>query len=329
MHLDSGEHLNWCLADRESDHALGNVVVFGLGPPQGRFQGELGYWLHPVARGRGALQEVLPLVVDHSFRAVAEGGLGLTRLHAGTDLDNAASQALLQRVGFRRWGQDRQAFRNGAGGLTDGAFFELLATDERSDQRPQRGARLSGLTLEGRHLRLRPWRQDDVPRIVEACRDARSRRWLPRLPDPYSAEDAAQYIALSERRARLGSMLPLAVADPATDQCLGSIALLDLDEGDPTCAEVGYWTHPTARGRGVMSAAVELLVAHALRPREAGGLGLRRLTLSAAIDNLASQHVAEAAGFVRGGVRRAADPLGDGTFDDIVDFDLLNPDWTP
>lgn len=128
---DAGAGLDWCVADRETDHALGNVTIFDLDPGPLGFQAELGYWLHPAARGRGVLREVLPVVVDHAFRAADDGGLGLTRLHAATVLENAASQAVLRRLGFRAWGEDRQAWRNARGELTDGAFFELLATDPR------------------------------------------------------------------------------------------------------------------------------------------------------------------------------------------------------
>lgn len=144
LRADEALGLDWCIADSESDHALGNLTIFRLGPPTGRFQAEVGYWLHPPARGRGVLREALPPVIDHAFAPVAEGGLGLTRLYAETDLDNAASQAVLLRAGFRRWGRDRKAFRNAVGELTDGAHFELLAEDERIDRRPATGPACDG-----------------------------------------------------------------------------------------------------------------------------------------------------------------------------------------
>ncbi len=128
---DAGVGLDWCVADRDTDHALGNVTVFSLDPGPAGFQGEIGYWLHPGARGQRVLAEVLPLAVDHAFRPRADGGLGLTRLHAGTVADNTASQRVLLGAGFRRGGDDRQAWRNGEGDLTDGVYFELLASDPR------------------------------------------------------------------------------------------------------------------------------------------------------------------------------------------------------
>ena len=320
---DSDEHLNWAIADRETDHALGNMTVFRLDPIANRFQAEIGYWLHPTARGRRVLGEVMPAIVDHAFAPVADGGMGLARLYAETDLDNGPSQAVLLRAGFRRWGQDRYAFRNGAGDVTDGAYFELLATDERLDRRPQR---VDEVTLEGDRVRLRPWRDDDAERVVEGCTDPRSMHWLSGLPNPYTSEHAGDYIRRCRGQAAVGAGLFLAMADPQDDACVGSIALMDLGGMDPTTGEVGYWAHPAARGRGMTSEAVALLAAHAFRPTTEGGLGLRRLVLKAAAGNAASQHVAESNGFQRTGMQRQAERLGDGSYDDLVDFDLLATD---
>ena len=126
---------------------------------------------------------------------------------------------MLLRAGFRRWGQDRYAFRNGAGDVTDGAYFELLATDERLDRRPQR---VDEVTLEGDRVRLRPWRDDDAERVVEACTDPRSMHWLSGLPNPYTSEHADAYI-------RFGAVVRppsapgcyLAMAQPDDDVCVG------------------------------------------------------------------------------------------------------------
>src|SRR6185436_9802328 len=87
--------LHWCVADLLTDEMLGNVQIFRMGPAQGRFQGELGYWLRPGARGRGATGEAIEVVLAHAFRPVDDGGLGLIRVHAATDSDNHASRSVL------------------------------------------------------------------------------------------------------------------------------------------------------------------------------------------------------------------------------------------
>lgn len=126
-----GDAVSWCIADRHTDRALGSIAVFAMGPEDGRFQGEVGYWLYPSVRGRRTIAEVLPLVVDHAFRPVADGGLGLSRLQAGTDAANEPSQAVLRAAGFREWGRASGDYRRADGTPSDSVYLALLATDAR------------------------------------------------------------------------------------------------------------------------------------------------------------------------------------------------------
>jgi RimJ/RimL family protein N-acetyltransferase len=64
--------------------------------PRAALELELGYALGTAHRGRGYATEALGALIDHAFTA-----LGVGRLVAGTGADNAASIALLQRVGMR------------------------------------------------------------------------------------------------------------------------------------------------------------------------------------------------------------------------------------
>jgi RimJ/RimL family protein N-acetyltransferase len=82
-------------------------------------------------------------------------------------------------------------------------------------------------------------------------------------------------------------------------------------------AETGYWLGPAARGRGYATEAVRAVARHAF------GLGLTRIELLAAVGNVASQRVAERAGFTREGVLREARPLPGGKKADMVRFRLL------
>lgn len=183
-----------------------------------------------------------------------------------------------------------------------------------------RGAQLPLLTDE--FVRLRPWRSDDAEPIVVACTDAETRRWLP-LPDPYTIDDAHAYI-----RGSLDSPQSEAwtycIADAATDVYLGSIALrLLASRSSVGDGEIGYLAHPAARGRGVMTAAVRVLVRHAFNPVAKGGGGLRRVHLSAAEGNEASRRVALKAGFQQVGRDRRSRHLPDGAVVDYLRFDLL------
>lgn len=105
-----GTSFNWCIADAETDVALGEVLVFVHdGAILDSDTAELGYYLFPRARGRGAARTASRLAVGHAFASKDEGGMGLRRLMAETAADNAASNAILESVGFTKWGHEAAA----------------------------------------------------------------------------------------------------------------------------------------------------------------------------------------------------------------------------
>jgi RimJ/RimL family protein N-acetyltransferase len=202
------------------------------------------------------------------------------------------------------------------GELRDAWVGTLLPDDPREPQ----GRWLDLPELEGEGVRLRAMTPADTARVVEACRDERTRHWLGDLPSPYDEEAAAKFIAGRTLPLATGKGLSWAVVDPVTDLLLGSIGLLDLTE-DLACGEIGYWTHPQARGRGVMTEAVALVLGHAF-----GGLGLRRVKAYAATGNAASERVLTANGLIERGVERLGALLETGRADSVL-FDVLAEEW--
>ena len=128
---DEASSVDWCIADRATDRAMGNIGLFHRGDGPIDFDAEIGYFVFPTQRGHRYVAEALPHVIEYAFRARSDGGLGVTRVHAGADSDNAASLAILRNAGLREWGSDRQAWRRADGSLSDGTYVELLATDPR------------------------------------------------------------------------------------------------------------------------------------------------------------------------------------------------------
>ena len=76
-----------------------------------------------------------------------------------------------------------------------------------------------------------------------------------------------------------------------------------------------------------MTEAVALAVQHLFADVSKGGLGMRRAFLKAAAGNTASQQVARANGFTEFGRERRAQLVGDGSYADLVLFDLLRDEW--
>jgi RimJ/RimL family protein N-acetyltransferase len=172
--------------------------------------------------------------------------------------------------------------------------------------------------LRGDGFVLRAWGRSDAERVVEACTDPETRRFLPILPQPYTHADAIAFIEGGERALADGTALHLAVADPGTDRLLGAITL---HAPGPRHWYVGYWTVPDARGRGVTTGAVVALSRWAFVTHP----DLVRLSLYTDPDNAASQRVAEKAGFRREGTLRRWDMNGPEPAD-VVMFSLVRSD---
>ena len=71
------------------------------------------------------------------------------------------------------------------GELRDGGFASRRAGDARTAHDLVAGAR-----ARRRAVRLRGHTDADLPRIVEACSDVRTRHWLVGVPAPYTPDDA-------------------------------------------------------------------------------------------------------------------------------------------
>jgi RimJ/RimL family protein N-acetyltransferase len=162
-------------------------------------------------------------------------------------------------------------------------------------------------------LLLRDWTFDDVPAIAQACRDPEIARWIPFVPVPYTQRDAAEYVEAC--LAAGGGRYPLAMSAADDDRLLGSI---DLRVNAMRTGHIGYWVAADARGRGVCTRALRVLSRWGL-----GELRLGRLELITDPDNVASQRVAEKAGYRREAVLRSHLLYRDGTRRDSVMFSLL------
>jgi RimJ/RimL family protein N-acetyltransferase len=154
------------------------------------------------------------------------------------------------------------------------------------------------LTLPTERLVLRPFRRSDAPAVQAAGSDPLTQTWLP-LPAPYTLSDARDWI---------GSVIPsveqqgnaLVRAITLGGEVAGAIDFKPTDwrTGE---TEIGYWTVPAFRGRGVMPEAVSAYARWALTSG-----GLQRVVLRIAPGNTASTRVAEKSGFTFEGVARNA-----------------------
>jgi RimJ/RimL family protein N-acetyltransferase len=167
---------------------------------------------------------------------------------------------------------------------------------------------------------LRPWQDDDVDAAWDALQDPEIRLW--NGSGSASRDDAGSML---RARQDWGNQdhASWAIAHPVTRALLGSLSLYKIDHGQAT-AEIGYWPAPAARGRGTATWAVDAGCRWAF-----GALGLERIELCHAVENVASARVAEKAGFVLEGRRRRAYRYGDGLRHDEFCWSRLRDDPTP
>ena len=145
---------------------------------------------------------------------------------------------------------------------------------------------------------LRGWRSADAQAVYEACQDPDIARFIP-IPQPYTFEDGAWFVTHAADESIAGPSAHFAIVDPASDQLLGSISR---HGPNGHRAMVGYWLAPDARGRGVATRAVRLLVDWTLATTD-----VIRLELYTDAANERSGRVALRAGFEFEGIRRAWD----------------------
>ena len=282
---------------------------------EGARRAEIAYGAHPWARGRGIMRRALDLLLDWGFEQQQ-----LLTVIWWANLGNWASRRVAWRLGFscdgtvERWLTQREH-------LLD-AWVGVLHAD---DERAPRTTWLEVPRIVGDGVLLRALRPEDASRIQEACSDERTSYWIGQMPSPYTLADAQAYLNSRGEQSASGTGLTWAVADPVTDLQVGSISLFDLKPGRE--AEIGYWTHPDARGRGVMTEACGLVVRHAFTPEDGGGRGLQRILVFAAERNSASRRVIEANGFVHVGRERRGTRLRDGSLVDTACYDLLASEY--
>lgn len=170
-----------------------------------------------------------------------------------------------------------------------------------TDRIAEVSARLQGLAgfpcLEDSAVCLRPPRDDDAGPLFALFSEPRVMRYWSRPPMRARVEAERHLGALRDgfaRREGLGWILCV----PGEPDLLGTCSLYDLQLRHLRCG-IGYALLPSAQGRGLATAAVQLACAWVF-----DWLGLHRVEADVHPDNHASRRVLERAGFRCEGVLR-------------------------
>jgi RimJ/RimL family protein N-acetyltransferase len=275
---------------------------------------EVAYGSHPWVRGTGVMERALRLLLTWGFEERE-----LQTVIWWANRGNWASRKIAWRLGFTIEGAPRQWLPQ-RGELLDSWVGTLLRDDPMHPTTPWHDVP----RLDSKGIRLRRHTDADLPRLVEACNDPLVSGWIGQIPAPFTDADGRSWLEYVGERHASGTAVTWAVADPGTDDLLGTVDLFNVRRGRD--AEIGYWLHPDGRGRGLAAPMCALAIRHAFVPEDEGGLGLGRVRAVAAEGNTASRRVLERSGLQQQGrernLVRTRDGLVDGAVYDILEEDL-------
>lgn len=283
------------IADPATDRLMGGT---GINRVLGeRAQGEVGYWVAPWARRRGAATAATVALSEWAFRH------GFARLELLTEQENVPSQRVALAAGYQREGVRRNAGASRDGSRHDLVAYARLATDPPGPA-PRRLPDLPGHELTDGVVRLRPLGPQDAEQLyaLRTLPDVATTSLPPSVP---SLADVRRACALAANWWLAGERADLVILDAASGGWAGEIGVY---HGEPVTSQamVGYALLPEWRGRGYATRALRLVAAWALghpedhrRPGGRRHPGMDRLVAGTVPANVASQRVLERAGFSR------------------------------
>jgi ribosomal-protein-serine acetyltransferase len=170
-------------------------------------------------------------------------------------------------------------------------------------------------------ISIRPYRGDDTAALFEAVRESVDQiaPWLDWCHPNYSRSDSETWVSSRDAAWRRGVEYSFVIVDAATQTFLGGCGLNDIHPVHGF-ANLGYWVRRRWTGRGAATAAAGLVARFGFEQR-----GLKRIEIVAAVDNKASQRVAEKAGAHREGVLRCRLTIH-GKVHDAVLYSLIPAD---
>jgi ribosomal-protein-serine acetyltransferase len=134
-----------------------------------------------------------------------------------------------------------------------------------------------------------------------------------------TVETTLGFIRATRRQIADNDGLQTAVVDPG-GAIVGVVGVHHLDWANGKTS-IGYWLARDAQGRGVMTAAVRAYVDYAFTT-----LGLHRVEIEAAVENVRSRAIPQRLGFREEGIRREVERVGERRLDRVV-YAVLADEW--
>lgn len=174
-------------------------------------------------------------------------------------------------------------------------------------------------TLVGRHVTLRPLREDDKEALVAVA--SADDLWDLFYASVSQLKDADRFVAATLRERDYGRALPFAVLDPA-GTVVGATRFMRMNEANRRLELGGTFYAKSVQRTGVNTEAKLLLLTHAFEV-----LGCQCVQIRTDYLNKRSQAAIERLGAKRDGILRGHQVLPDGRLRDSVVYSILAHEW--
>jgi RimJ/RimL family protein N-acetyltransferase len=114
--------------------------------------------------------------------------------------------------------------------------------------------------LQTERLTIRPWRDDEAPRLLDILRREEIVRWLGHPKTLETVDEARERIAGMAQEPPLGEW---AMELTATREPVGSVMLVGIPKSDGL-VQIGWYLHPDSTGHGYVTEAAKAVLTYGL-----------------------------------------------------------------
>ena len=170
------------------------------------------------------------------------------------------------------------------------------------------------IKLTAGNIIIRPCQPEDADVICEGVRETMHEmlKWAPWCHPDYAISDCKSWLDSRHQMWTEGIEYDFVIFDTKNDTFLGGCAVDQINRKH-NFANLGYWVRTSQEGKGIATATVKLISRFGFET-----LGFTRLEIVAAVQNKASQRVAEKVGAVREGIHRNRHVVRDRICDSVM-----------
>ncbi len=180
------------------------------------------------------------------------------------------------------------------------------------------------MRLTTKRLILRDITQKDAKDLAKALNNIEISKWMSLIPYPYTTKDARWFIGkcVSNAKKKPVTVYNFFIQLKGNRKVIGCVGMSNVDRFQGT-ATIGYWLSQEYWRKGIIQEATTRVIDYAFKT-----LKLRRIDISAFVENKPSNALIRKLGFSYEGMRKKrCRSKSDGSIYDENIYGLLKEDW--